>query len=106
MKAVAALPPEQQFLYAMMMNPDLQQSFAALQQANAGQERLAMAQSFQTQIAGIYGTNTQMTNALLLEAARQLGAVMTAHAGGQPAQIEEGRVVRDVPPTQSPPPAS
>jgi hypothetical protein len=92
-KSIAELPPDQQFLYAMMMNPDLQRAFVALQQANAGQDRLAMAQQFQDKIAAVYGDNTKLVHGLLTEAAKQLGAVMSAHAGGRPPEEQAGSVV-------------
>lgn len=79
-KLIASYPPDQQFLLAMQYNPELQMAFVALQQAKSQQDKLIMAESFQHQIQTIYGQQSDQTNALLIEAAKQLGLVASAKA--------------------------
>jgi hypothetical protein len=95
LRLMAGRPPEEQLVLALSYDSQLQHAFVAAQQARSEQEKLAMAQRFQDQLVAVYGQQSGQVNTLLLEAARQLGAVAVK-------RVEAGGTTRPLP---EPPPS-
>jgi hypothetical protein len=98
---IAGYPPEQQFLLALQYNPELQQAFVALQQAQSNDQKVEMAQQFQTQIQSIYGHHSEQTNQLLLAAAQALGLAVSSRLKDQP-PVEVKILPGQLPPPEQP----
>ena len=105
-KLIAGYPPDQQFLLAMQYNPDLQKAFGDMQQARAREDKLEMARQFQEQLQGIYGKQSELSNALLIEAARQLGLILSEQTKSQAPPSQQHVIVHQIPPATSPPATS
>jgi hypothetical protein len=76
------VPPDRLLELAMIENPQLVKAFAAAQNAKASGDRVKAEKDFRTEITGIFGANSEHTQKLLLEAARQIGRVWQQKARG------------------------